>query len=87
MAYETKDILNMIKTYHEVEICSKEFLLYAAWGMKYKEKIAINAIALLKAIEKYKKLPEEIRNELEKDKNNHVSNIIELEKACKKVIN
>jgi hypothetical protein len=86
MVYQTKDVVNISKVFHIVETCSKEFLLYSAWGMKYKDKIAMKGKELLGAIKEYKKIPLEIRNLFEKDKNNHVSNIIELEKAVKKAI-
>ena len=84
MTYELKDVLNMLRVFHEVESETKDFLYLSAFGMKYKDKIIKSAQTTLKAIEEYKKLPIELRKELENDKSTYVSKIIELEKACKK---
>ena len=86
MAYETKEFLKMMKTYHEVESQAKDFIYLSSWAMKYKDKIKVSAENTLKAIEEYKKLPEEIRKEIEKDKSLYVNKIDELENACKKAM-
>lgn len=84
MAYESNEIIGFMKIFHELESVAKDFLYLSAWGMKYKDKIKESAKKTLKAIEEYKKLPEEVRKELEKDKNTYSSRIRELEKACKR---
>jgi hypothetical protein len=84
--YKLKDLPNILKAFHNVELEAKDFLSFSAFAMKYPEKIIKNAKTTLKAIDEYKKLPLELRKELENDKNNYVSNIIEIEKICKKAI-
>jgi hypothetical protein len=86
MAYELNEVLNMLLVYHEVESQATEFLSFSAFAMKHKEHKIKSAQRTLKAIEEYKKLPSEIRKELEKDKNNNVSRIIGLERLCKETI-
>jgi hypothetical protein len=86
MTYESKEVLNMLKVFHCVESSAKDFLFLSAFAMKYKDKIVKIAQTTINAIEEYKKLPVELKKELENDKSNYVSDIIELEKACKKAI-
>jgi hypothetical protein len=83
MAYNLAEISRMIKVYHEVETAANIFLFQSSFAVKHKKG---GAERTLKAIEEYKKLPQEVRNELEKDKEAHVSKIIELEKLCREVI-
>jgi uncharacterized protein Yka (UPF0111/DUF47 family) len=86
--YELKDIVKFMKAFHEIEACAKDFLYLSAFALanKYKDKIVGSAQGTLKAIEEYKKIPPELRKELENDKSTFVSKITELEKECRKAI-
>lgn len=86
MAYKSKEVIQMLRIFKELESKAKDFLFLSAFPMKNKEQKVKSATATLKAIEEYKKLPLEIRKEVEADKNNHVSKIEELEKLCKEAI-
>jgi hypothetical protein len=69
--------------YHEIESEAKNFLFISSAAFKDKSHKTKSAQKVLDAIEEYKKLPLELRNELERNKNNHVSKIVELEKLCR----
>ncbi len=86
MASEEHEMAQMMRVYHQVESAAKDFLFISASAMKNKEHAVKSAQATLRTLENYKKLPLEIRKELEKDKSSHVSKIVELEKLCKEVL-
>ena len=86
MDYSLKEISDIAKVYHEVEITARDFLFISASAMKNKEHQKKSAEKVLEAIEKYNQLPKEVRKELEKDTSANVSKIIELEKLCNKTI-
>lgn len=86
MAYELKDVLNMLRIYHWVELEAEKFLSISAYAMKRKDFEKKSAESTLKAIEEYKKLPIELRKEIEKDPSTNVSKIIELERLCRRAI-
>jgi hypothetical protein len=86
MTYELKNIIKMMKIYSEVESEAKNFLFISAYPLKNKDQKVKIAHSTLKAIENYKKLDNEVRMELENDKNTNVSKLIELEKLCREAI-
>jgi hypothetical protein len=86
MAYELKEIVNFMQIYHNLESKAMDFLSISAGALKNKSYKIKSAQTTLNALKEYKKLPLELRKELEKDKMAQVSKIIELEKAAKKVI-
>ncbi len=86
MAYEIKEIVQMMKVYHTLESEAKDFMFISAASMKNKDYKIKRAETLLKAIEEYKKLPNELKVELEKDKTTTAYKIVELEKLCKEAI-
>jgi uncharacterized protein Yka (UPF0111/DUF47 family) len=87
MKYDLKDVVNMLRIYHQVESEAKFFLSLSAFASKHKEQTIKSAQRTLAAIEEYKKLPQELRSELEKDKGTNVSQITELTKLCKQTLN
>lgn len=86
MAYNEKEIVKMMKVFHAIESEAKDFLYLSAFAMKYKDKIKESAQKAILAIEEYKRLPLEIRKELERDTTSYVNKINELEKACRKFV-
>jgi hypothetical protein len=86
MTYELKDVLKMLRVYHGVESEAEKFLTVSSFAMKNKEYKEKCAESTLKAIEEYKKLPIELRKEIEKDPSTNVSKIIEIEKMCRDAI-
>ncbi len=86
MSYDLQDVLHMLRTYHLVELEAEKFWFIAAFPRKDKAQKVKSAQTVLNAIEEYKKLPLELRKELEKDKSAHVSKLVELERICKESI-
>jgi len=86
MTYELDEVVDMLRMFHAVESEAKIFLLIVSFPMKKKDQRVKSAQKTLKAIEDYKKLPGEVRRELETDKNNHVSKIVEIERLCHEAI-
>jgi hypothetical protein len=86
MSYELSETLKMIKVYHELESAAQEFLFISGFALKHKEKRFKSAQRTLKAIQEFKKLPIELKNELEKEPDTYAKSIIDLEKLCKKAI-
>ncbi len=86
MAYELKEVLNILRVYLKIETEANKFLTISAFPMKNKAPKVKSAQTTLKAIEEYKNLPIEVRRELENDKSTHVSNIAELERLCRAAI-
>lgn len=86
MTYELKEVLNMLHVYARVESEAKNFLFLCGFAMKNKEPQLKSAQKTIIAIGEYKKLPSQLRKELEKYHSTSVSKIIELEKICRDVI-
>ena len=76
------ELANFMKIYRNVEMEAGKFLSISAYAMKNKSLKKKSAESTLKAIGEYKKLPTEIRAELEKDNENYVSKIDEVERLC-----
>ncbi len=83
MSYENSELPKIMKAYHEVESELRDFLSISAFALKDKTYKKKKAESSLKAIAEYRKLPKELRQELEKDKDAYVSNIDQVEKLCK----
>lgn len=86
MTYELTEVTKMMKVYSIFEAEAKNFLFISSYPIKNKDNKIKTALATLKAIQEYKKLPQEIQKELEKDKNSAANSITELEKLCKQAI-
>ena len=86
MTYELTEVLNISRVFHQVESEAQIFLSISAFAMKNKAHSVKSALATLRAIEEYKKLPSELRKELENDKSASVSKIVEIERLCKETI-
>ena len=86
MSYELTEVAKMMKVYSTLEAEAKNFLFISSYPMKNKDHKIKTALATLRAIEEYKKLPQEIRKELEKDKASSANSITELEKLCKEAV-
>lgn len=83
MSYTLPEVVRIVQTYHELESAAKDFLFISSAALKNKDSKIKSAQKTLTALESYKKLPLEVRKELEKDKHSHVSNIEALEKLCR----
>lgn len=82
MEFETKEIARMMKVYTRAESEIRDFLFISSYPMKNKDRNIKSAQTTLVAIEEYKKLPVELRKELEDDKNAYVSKVDEIERLC-----
>ena len=87
MNYTHSQITSFMKIFSTLESEAKSFLFISSYPMKHnKDQKLKSAQTTLKAIENYKTLPMEIRQELEKDKTLNVANLTQLEILCKKSI-
>ncbi len=84
MDYKLSEIAEMMKIYVRAEAETKDYLFLSASSMKNKEPKIKSAQRTIKAIEEYKKLPLELRKEIEKDTN--MSRIEMIEKLCQETI-
>lgn len=82
MEIEIMDLVEYMQIYHNAENEAAKFLTISAYAMKNKTSKIKSAQSTLKAIEEYKKLPEELRVELEKNKDSYLHNINEVERLC-----
>jgi hypothetical protein len=81
-----EETVQYMKVYSKFEAQAKEFLFISSYPMKDKSHKIKSAKALLDAIVEYKKLPLELRAELEKDKSSNASQINQFEKLCNEAI-
>jgi uncharacterized protein Yka (UPF0111/DUF47 family) len=81
-----KETVQYMKVYSKFESAAKDFLFISSYPMKDKTHKVKSAKALLDAIEEYKKLPLELRTELENDKSSNASQINQFEKLCREAI-
>lgn len=86
MGYQLGEIAEMMRIYNRVEAEAKDFLFISSSALKNKEYQVKSAKSTLAAIEEYRKLPIELRNELEKNKSAYVKDIAQLENACNAAI-